>query len=219
MLRAVVRGPLLEPPRPTGSVLTVEKQQPRLTWTFRPLRREDFDQLRAWLSDPVVARWWNHDTSDQGLERDFGPGIDGLEPGEDLLALHQDVPAGVVQRCRLADYPEYATALAAVLPLDPHAWTVDYLLGAAHRGQGLGSGMLRTAVDDLRHDHPEATELVVPVPAGNEVSWRLLESAGFTRVAEGDLDPDNPADPPLHYVYRLRLSPGRAAASVIRSTA
>jgi aminoglycoside 6'-N-acetyltransferase len=38
--------------------------------------------------------------------------------------------------------------------------------------------------------------------AGNVASWRALEKAGLERVAEGDLTPDNPVDPPLHYVYR-----------------
>ncbi|WP_210418111.1 GNAT family N-acetyltransferase [Ruania zhangjianzhongii] len=173
------------------------------TWNFRRLHREDFDQLQEWLADPVVARWWYHEVSDEALERDFGPSVDRGEPGEDLLALGDGVPAGLVQRCRLADYSEYATSLAALTPLSPQAWTVDYLLGAAHRGRGWAAAMLRAAVADLRVAHPEAAEIVVPVVAGNRASWRLLEATGFERIAEGDLEPDNPIDPPLHYVYRL----------------
>jgi hypothetical protein len=41
------------------------------------------------------------------------------------------------------------------------------------------------------------------VAAGNGASWRALERAGFHRVAEGELTPDNAADPPDHVVYRL----------------
>lgn len=197
-----------------GNVHDVDDRLPAPAWTFRPLRREDFDQLRQWLTDPVVARWWNHDTSEEGLERDFGAGVAGAEPGEDLLAAYHGVPAGLVQRCRLADYPEYATALAAILPVDPHAWTVDYLLGPAHRGQGRGREMLRAAIDDLRLAHPEAAEIVIGVPVGNEASWRLLEAAEFTRVAEGDLEPDNPIDPLQHFVYRLELEPQPAARTI-----
>lgn len=44
---------------------------------------------------------------------------------------------------------------------------------------------------------------VVPIFAGNRASWRALEKAGFIRIAEGDLVPDNPIDPPLHVIYRL----------------
>ena len=45
---------------------------------------------------------------------------------------------------------------------------------------------------------------LVPVHADNRASWRALERAGFTRVAEGDLEPDNPQDTRDHVVYRRR---------------
>jgi RimJ/RimL family protein N-acetyltransferase len=51
-------------------------------------------------------------------------------------------------------------------------------------------------------------EAIVPVAAGNVGSWRALERAGFVRVAEGDLEPDNPVGPPLHYVYARRGGAG-----------
>jgi len=31
----------------------------------------------------------------------------------------------------------------------------------------------------------------------------VLEKVGFRRIGEAQLEPDNPIDPPLHYVYRL----------------
>lgn len=49
----------------------------------------------------------------------------------------------------------------------------------------------------------QACLIVVPIVAGNRASWRALEKAGFVRIAEGDLLPDNPVDPPAHVVYRL----------------
>jgi aminoglycoside 6'-N-acetyltransferase len=45
--------------------------------------------------------------------------------------------------------------------------------------------------------------VIIPVAAGNRRSWRALEKAGFQRVAEGALEPDNPIDPPLHYIQRI----------------
>lgn len=53
-------------------------------------------------------------------------------------------------------------------------------------------------------EHAEADDVLVPVAAGNRASWRALEKAGFVRVAEGALAPDNPVDPPDHVLYRLR---------------
>ncbi len=54
--------------------------------TFRPLRREDFGLLAGWLTEPLVARWWNHDTTPQAIERDFGGAVDGREPTEVCIA-------------------------------------------------------------------------------------------------------------------------------------
>ncbi len=51
--------------------------------------------------------------------------------------------------------------------------------------------------------------MLVPVAAGNVASWRALERAGFVRVAEGPLTPDNPVDPTDHVLYLLRRPPGR----------
>lgn len=39
--------------------------------------------------------------------------------------------------------------------------------------------------------------------AANTASWRALEKAGLRRIAEGLIEPDNPVDDPLHYVYRV----------------
>jgi aminoglycoside 6'-N-acetyltransferase len=57
--------------------------------------------------------------------------------------------------------------------------------------------------------YPEARAIIVPVVATNRASWRALEKAGFRRVAEGDLAPDNPIDPPRSLVLRVDR-PGEA---------
>jgi aminoglycoside 6'-N-acetyltransferase len=85
----------------------------------------------------------------------------------------------------------------------PGAVSIDYLIGEPDmRGRGLAAAMIAWA--------SAGADVIVPVAAGNVGSWRALERAGFTRVAEGDLEPDNPIDPPLHYVYaRLAEGPGQ----------
>lgn len=174
-----------------------------MTFTFRPLTRADFPLLRGWLERPHVARWWNHETEPDAVERDFGGAADGTEPGEDLLALHDGVPVGLVQRSRLADFAEYLDEFAALTAVPPNAVTIDYLLGDADRvGHGLGTAMIRAAVADTWHAHPATPAVLVAVVAANTASWRALEKAGFRRVAEGPMEPDNPVDDPLHYVYR-----------------
>ncbi len=175
---------------------------PVITW--RRLGEPDFPLLGRWLERPHVARWWNHQTSPEALDRDFGPAARGEEPAEDLLALLDGQPFGLVQRCRLADYPEYLTELAAVTDVPAEARTIDYLIGEPDLvGQGIGTRMIEAFVRRTWDDHPAATSIIVPVVAANRASWRALEKAGLRRVAEVDLEPDNPVDEPLHYVYRI----------------
>ena len=84
---------------------------------WRPVTAADFPLLRGWLAQPYVARWWNHETTPEAVERDFGPTARGDEPAnEDLLALHEGRPFGLVQRSRLGAYPEYRDPLASSCP-------------------------------------------------------------------------------------------------------
>lgn len=189
-----------------------------MTFTFRPLRRDDFALLRGWLERPHVARWWNHETEPSAVERDFGGTADGTEPGEDLLALDDGVPVGLVQRSRLADFADYLEEFAALTEVPPDAVTIDYLVGdPGNTGRGTGTAMIRAVVADTWATQPETTAILVAVVAANTASWRALEKAGFRRVAEGPMEPDNPLDDPLHYVYRQDrpAGDGEAAAAAV----
>ena len=39
--------------------------------TFSPLERSHLPLVAGWLAEPLVARWWNHDTSPEAVEADF----------------------------------------------------------------------------------------------------------------------------------------------------
>jgi len=174
------------------------------TYAFRPLTREDFALLASWLRQPHVARWWNHETDPAAIERDFGATVDGLEPNEDLLVLRDGEPIGLVQRSRLRDSPAYLAEFAAVVTVPDGAVTIDYLLGEPTTiGRGIGTAMIRAVVDDSWRRFPDAPAVVVAVVATNVASWLALERAGFTRVGEGEMEPDNPIDDPAHHVYRV----------------
>nr|WP_067814627.1 GNAT family N-acetyltransferase [Nocardia inohanensis] len=182
-----------------------------MTFTFQRLTRAEFPLLAKWLANSHVARWWNHETSPEALERDFGAVVDGAEPAEDLLAFRNGIPLGLIQRCRLADYPEYLTELQALTEVPPEAMTIDYLIGEpGDTNRGEGTAMIRALVAQTWTDRRETDAIVVAVSAGNTASWRALERAGFQRVSAGPMDPDNPIDDPLHYVYRIdRPQPAR----------
>ena len=171
--------------------------------TFRAVTPTDFPLLGRWLAQPYVARWWNHETSPEAVERDFGPTSRGEEPAEDLLALLDGRPFGLVQRQRVADYPEDLAAFAALVPVPPNAMSIDYLIGEPDLvGVGMGSRMIRAVVADTWTAHPVAECVLVAVAAANTASWRALENAGLSRVAEGDMEPDNPIDDRRHVVHR-----------------
>ncbi|GAA0937518.1 GNAT family N-acetyltransferase [Nonomuraea longicatena] len=174
-----------------------------MTITWRRLAVADFPLLRGWLEQPHVRRWWNHETSPEAVERDFGPAARGEEPSEDFLVFLDEEPVGLVQRVSFADYPDYAEELRTLVEVPDGAVTVDYLVGdQARAGQGIGPRMIAAVVEATWTDHPGAPCVVVPVAAGNRASWRALEKAGLHRVGEGELTPDNPAEGRDHVVYR-----------------
>ena len=176
---------------------------------FRPLRRDDFPLLARWLAEPAVARWWNHETTPAAIERDFGPSVDGDDPTQMFLALSGERPFGLIQRYRIGDEPRYAAELSRVCAVAPGALSIDYFIGEPDmRGRGLGAGLIGAMVAGSWAAYPDADAVVVPVVAGNSASWRALERAGFTRIAAGALEPDNPIDPPDHFIYAIRRPAG-----------
>ncbi len=177
--------------------------------SVQPLQRADLGLLAAWLADPVVARWWAEDPAADAVQARYGPSIDGDDPTALYLGLDDGAPFGFIQVYRFADEPAaHVAELAQVYPVPAGALGVDYLVGTpAHRGRGLGPGLVRAAVAQGFADHPSARDVLVAVHAENRASWRALEKAGFTRVAEGELVPDNPADSRAHVVYRCRRAP------------
>jgi aminoglycoside 6'-N-acetyltransferase len=180
--------------------------------TWRPLGEPDFPLLGRWLEQPHVARWWYHETTPEAVDRDFGPAVRGEEPSEELLALLDGRPFGLAQRYRLADFPEYVAELAAVLGDVPDgAMSIDYLIGDPDLvGRGLGPRMIRALLPETWAAHPGASSVIVPVAAANRASWRALEKAGLRRIAEGELEPDNPIDDRAHLIYRIDRPGGPA---------
>jgi len=186
----------------TGSVLQVEG-----ALTFRPLARTDYPTLRDWLHTPHVARWWADDSSDEGLEEMYGGCIDGTEPAEVFVAERGGRPIGLAQRFRIDAYAQYREEIAALAEVPAGTSSIDYLIGPEDAiGRGWGTELIRAFTARLWQDDAGAVSIIVPVHAENLPSWRVLERAGFRRVAAGHMAPDNPVDTTNHFIYRLDRS-------------
>jgi aminoglycoside 6'-N-acetyltransferase len=185
-----------------------------VVFTFRRVTRDDFGLLATWLAQPYVHEWWAHEYSPEAVERDFGPGVDGDEAGEDHLALLDGTPVGIVQYCHFVDYPEYLEEMADVYAVGEGAVTIDYFIGDPDRvGQGVGTAMIRAFVERIWTTDPLATHVVVPVNSANERSWRTLLRAGFELVARGELEPDSPRHEPMHEILRIDRPSATSIAS------
>ncbi|HVM63239.1 MAG TPA: GNAT family N-acetyltransferase [Acidimicrobiales bacterium] len=168
--------------------------------SFRPLRRDDFPLLGAWLADPAVHRWWMERSDPEGVEATYGPAVDGNAPTDVFMIVLGGRDIGMIQRYRLRDHPEWERAIGI-----EDAAGIDYLLGAAvDRGRGTGSAAIAAFAGDTFAAYPEVAVVVAAPQQANVASWRALEKAGFTRVWEGMLDSDAPADAGPAYVYARR---------------
>jgi aminoglycoside 6'-N-acetyltransferase len=160
--------------------------------------------VQQWLERPHVARWWNHETTNEAVERDFGPSADGREPNEDYLVLLEGRPIGVMQFSMYEDYPEYMDELRPIVTVPAGAASIDYLIGEPDViGRGVGTAMIAAFCERIWSTEPDVGSVIVPVCSANEASWRALLGAGFRIVARGELEPDNPIDEPLHEILRL----------------
>jgi aminoglycoside 6'-N-acetyltransferase len=167
------------------------------TVSFRPLRRDDFDLLGAWLGEPDVYRWWMEPSDRESVEARYGPAVDGREPTEVFVIVSDGRDIGMIQRYRNRDHPEWDRAIGIA-----GAASIDYLLGAtADRGRGLGPAAIAAFTDAVFDAYPDVPVVVAAPQQANTASWRALEKAGFTRVWEGMLDSDDPADAGPAYVY------------------
>ncbi len=167
---------------------------------FRPVTRDDFALLHRWLVTPEVQAWWRSRTRTlDDVEQEYGPQLDGAEPTRSFIIQAGDLPVGLIQCYRHADYPEWDHAVGV-----PSAVGIDYLIGqAGHRGHGFGSAAIAAFTAIVFGLYPEV-DVIVSVPQkDNRASCRALEKAGFALCYERELDSGDPSDAGVSAVYCL----------------
>ncbi len=177
----------------------IELLEPIVNVAFRPLTVDDLDQLVEWFADPAVARWWNQPAELDSVTAKYLPRIEGT--GDATLMWIAEVdgePAGLLQSYRHSDYN--ATDIAVGVP---NAVGIDYLLGGAHRGRGLGGPILRGFAHWALGQHPGADVCVATPATTNAASRAAVQRAGFIHTHDCQ-PPDEP--PAAVYVFRRAVN-------------
>ena len=145
------------------------------TVRLRSAGDRDWPQIRRWLAQPDVIRWWGPKTTSEA---------------EVLLAL--GTPQALCRIIEAEDAPGtwipvgYAHALDAGLVLNPlppelpvGTWAIDlFVASPAHRGKGVGAQALKIMCDDV-FGTTLAIAVCVFASVGNEKAVRAYEAAGF----------------------------------------
>jgi RimJ/RimL family protein N-acetyltransferase len=164
---------------------------------FRPMAADDLRLLHEWLQRPHVRRWYGKQRTYEEVVDHYLPAIEGRDPTDHYIVMLDDRPIGMLQTYVVADYPEYATAVAIE---DRHTAGTDILVGIEElTGKGLGTEILRRFATDVVFARPETTSIVADPDARNIASVRAFEKAGF-RVVREFVDP---TDGEIHALVRL----------------
>jgi hypothetical protein len=119
----------------------------------RRLERDDFPLLSWWLSRPHVKAWWAEDAELELIERRYGPAVDGLDATELFVVEVDGQAAGMVQRYRLDDNPDWEKALEPSGRQEGAAG-IDYLIGDDKLvGIGVGPALIAGPDRSPRHRH------------------------------------------------------------------
>jgi aminoglycoside 6'-N-acetyltransferase len=156
--------------------------------SFRALETADFPSLQQWLSNPHIDEWWHQRLDRDGIERKYGPRINGTEPTHVFIIEHERLSIGWVQWHRWSDYPEHAVQLK----VPPAAAGVDLAIGEVTLiGKGLGPRIIRDFVLEVIAVQSGITSVVTDVEERNGRSVRAFEKAGFTAVGLVQLNGEN----------------------------
>jgi aminoglycoside 6'-N-acetyltransferase len=143
---------------------------------FRALQRSDFHLLRQWLAEPHVHRWWKQSLDLEGLERKYGPRIDGSDPTHVFVMSADERLVGFIQWYRWSDYPAHAMQLG----VEPLAAGMDLAIGDPDMiGRGLGPVFIRSFLRDVVFRVPEIESVVTDIDERNLRSLRAFAKVEF----------------------------------------
>jgi aminoglycoside 6'-N-acetyltransferase len=165
------------------------------------MTRADLPELRYWLAQPHVSRWWGAPPDEAAVEAEYGADVDGTGHTEHHLILLDERPIGHMQWYRISDYPDWERAIGVAIPTASTAG-IDYLIGDLEMvGKGIGPIAIARYAELIFAGHPDIEVISADLQQANRASWRALEKAGFERRWAGRLESTTPEDAGPAYVY------------------
>ncbi|WP_428986347.1 GNAT family N-acetyltransferase [Streptomyces camelliae] len=144
---------------------------------------DDLPLVHRWMNDPEVARSWELAGSQSRTEEHLRAQLDGDGRSVPCLGVLDGTPMSYWEIYRADLDP-----LARHYPARPHDTGIHLLVGgAADRGRGLGSALLRAVADLILDRRPACARVVAEPDLHNTPSVAAFLSAGFRFVAEVDL--------------------------------
>jgi aminoglycoside 6'-N-acetyltransferase len=145
---------------------------------FAALSEDDFEQLRAWLCEPHVSRWWGEPPTLEQVRDQYARLVAHADATRCYIVSLDARRVGMVQAYPWSDNPGEAAEIGAL----PGEAGIDYFIGEADLiGRGVGRLVLGRFLDEVVFSDPEVSGVRVPIDVDNIRSWRCLEKLGFSR--------------------------------------
>ena len=143
----------------------------------------DLPLIGRWINDPTVATFWELAGTERVTEAHLRSQLDGDGRSVPCLGVLAGTPMSYWEIYRADLDP-----LARHYPARPHDTGLHLLLGgAADRGRGLGSVLLRAVANLVLDNRPSCARVVAEPDLRNTPSVSAFLSAGFRFSGEVDL--------------------------------
>jgi len=151
-----------------------------MTYSFRPITRDDLPMFKDWLKNPHIGGWWGDSNTEARLVAD-DLGTDHVDM---RIVTHKGTPFAFVQDYNAHHWPmpQYSDLPHKARALDTFLGDPDYL------GQGHATGYLRARLTQL---HPTYPRVAVDPDPKNTRAIATYTRAGFrptkiTACEDGD---------------------------------
>lgn len=158
--------------------------------SFRPLTRQDFPVLSAWLSTQHVAKWWQESSDLAAIEAKYGKRVDGKSATKVFTILADNQPVGMIQSYWVRDYKEYLNVTNL-----PTAMGLDLFIGDKSLvGHGFGGVILDEFIGHTTRLYVGREYVIASPSIHNQSSIKAFEKSGFERRqtinVPGEKDPE-----------------------------